>query len=97
MPTCKMCGSELTERPQKSKRPGETLFVCPACGSKWQGRLIVGYWHTYKTGRKNVLAKTAQVNIREYQQVLDAIRAAGYGPLDVWSAGKRALDIRVAA
>ena len=96
MPKCLTCGAELTERTDaKSKRADETLFICKGgTPHKNQGHFDGKFWHISQSGPKNVLVKSAQVNVREYPHVLAAIKAAGFGPQDVWQAGKLALDIR---
>ncbi len=47
---CPDCGAEITERPQKSKRPGELLLICTGSPAhKWQGRIVGGYLHLSRT------------------------------------------------
>lgn len=95
MPLCKTCGAELTPRQQKSKRAGETLFVCTGPGGhKNQGTLIEGHWHISQRGPHNTVRKGGRVNIREYQTTLGKLAEAGYSWQSVWDMGvKLALDI----
>ena len=94
MPNCLTCGAELTERPgAKSKRAGQTLFICPA-GHKNQGRFDGQYWHIYQSNawknRQSERRKQVAVTASESDRAL--MKQKGFMPQNVWQLGIDFLD-----
>lgn len=71
---CKDCGAQLVERDRKSKRPGELLLICQGeTPHKWQGRMIEGHLHTYRTnwkGQRGERRKFAGITVAPWQQAI---------------------------
>ena len=58
---CEICGSKITERPgRKSKRPGELLLIC-AQGHKWQGCIVEGHLHLYRSNYPGMVGEKRKV------------------------------------